>query len=446
MRTQISCPNCGTPYTAELHQVIDVGRNPELKEALLAGQLNVAVCPNCGTAGQIASAMVYHDPEHELFMVHVPQELNLDQVQREQYIGQLTREVLDNTPAEQRRAYMLQPLTMLTMQSFMEKVLETEGITKEMIERQRKQTELLNTLIAADSDVADHLIKSREDEIDEVFFAMLRQYIETASQMDDNRQLIPMINLQAKLMTETDVGRRIERQQLALHALNRAANEAGGLTPALLLEHVLKNQEDPALVIALAQVGIQALTYEFFTGLTNEIERQKLAGKKAAVESLSEIRSELLQLQENVQSQTRQLLAEAEQTLATIFAAEDTIAALRANSESLDDAFMYVLAAAIGQAERAEEEERLRRLVAIRDLIVEELESQTPPEVRLLNRLVSATSEEDIRSLIEENRELLSDELVQVVEALEDQTESSGQQELNQRLSNVKRILMAELV
>ena len=94
-------------------------------------------------------------------MIYVPQELNLDQVQREEYIGQLTREVMDQTPAEQRRAYMLQPKTILTMQSFLENVLETEGITKEMIERQQKQAELLNTLATADADVADYLIKER---------------------------------------------------------------------------------------------------------------------------------------------------------------------------------------------------------------------------------------------------------------------------------------------
>ena len=231
MHTQITCPNCGTPYTAEVHQLIDVGRNPELKNLLLSGQLNVAVCPSCGASGQLSSAMVYHDPEHELFMVYVPQELNLDQVEREQYIGQLTRQVLDETPAEQRRAYMLQPMTILTMQSFMEKVLETEGVTKEMIERQQKQAELLSTLATADADVVDYLIKERADEIDETFFAMLKAYIDTAAQTNNNDQLLPLVNLQAKLMTETTVGREVERRQIALHALNRDAKEAGGLTP-----------------------------------------------------------------------------------------------------------------------------------------------------------------------------------------------------------------------
>ncbi len=445
MQTQISCPNCGTPYTAEIHQVIDVGRNPELKAALLSGQLNVAVCPSCGTAGQMASAIVYHDPDHELFIIHVPQELNLDQMQREQYIGQLTRQVVDNTPAEQRRAYMLQPTMMFTMQSFLEKVLETEGITKDMIERQRGQAELLNTLISADKDVQDHLISERGDEIDEVFFAMLRQYIEAASQLEDNKQMIPLVNLQAKLMTETEVGRQLEKQQIVLHSLNRAVKEAGGLSPAILLEYILKNQEDPALVDTLATVGLPAMTYEFFTGLTAEIDRHKLAGHEDAVDRLTNIRTELLQLQEDAQAQTQQLLSAANETLNTILEAEDMKPVLKDNINAIDDAFMYVLAAEISKAEGENLQDRLERLNDLRELIVEELEGQTPPEVRLLNKLVTAESDGDIQKLIDENRYLLSSDLVKIVEVLQDQAESNGQHELTDRLSLVKRLLQAEL-
>lgn len=445
MYTQISCPNCGTNYTAEVHQVIDVGRNPELKAALLSGQINVAVCPSCGTAGQLASALVYHDPAHELFMVHVPQELNLDQVEREKYIGQLTREVVDNTPQEQRRAYMFQPMMMLTMQSFLEKVLETEGITKEMIERQRKQAELLNTLLTADKDVADHLISERASEIDEVFFAMLRQYIDAASQLNDDKQLVPLINLQARLMTETEAGRRLEKQQVALHGLNRAAKEAGGLTPAILLQQILKYQEDMDIVASLAQAGLQAMTYEFFTGLTNEIERQQLAGNEEAVERLSAIRSDLLQVQEEVQEQTRQVLGEAKEVLETILGAEDMQQALRANINKVDDAFMYVLSAETARAEETNDSESLEKLDALRDLLIAEAESQTPPEVRLLNKLVRAESEEELQQLAEDNRDLLSPDLAAVVDALLEQAESAGQQELKERLSAVKRLLLTEL-
>ena len=86
-------------------------------------------------------------------------------------------------------------------------------------------------------------LRNARKEIDETSFAMLKSYIDTASEMDDSNLLLPLINLQAKLMTETDIGRELEKQQIALHALNRDAEAADGLTPAILVEHVLKNKD-----------------------------------------------------------------------------------------------------------------------------------------------------------------------------------------------------------
>ena len=447
MQTQITCPNCGTPFSAEVHQIIDVGRQPELKQMLLSGQLNVAVCPSCGAGGQLASAMLYHDPAHELFMLHIPQELQMDQMQQQQYIGRLTREVIENTPQEQRRGYMLmQPKIVLTMQSFMENILETEGITKEMIERQRKQAELLNTLAKADSDVVDYLIQERANEIDETFFAMLKSFIERAAQMDDNDQLLPLLNLQAKLMTETETGRRLEKRQIAMHGLNQDAKAAGGLTTPVLLRHVLLNQEDPETAMAIAQVGAQAMTYEFFTGLTAEIDKQNLAGQTQAVARLTQLRDDLLQMQEEMQQASQQIIEEAQKDLNMILTSSDMEQAVQANMNKFDDAFMYVLSAETAQAEERKDKERFDKLNQIRDLIAEQVEDQTPPEIQLLTQLMYTKTDGEMQQLLDDNEELLSDDLLKVVDLLQDQVKETGQEELVDQLGRVKAMIAARLI
>ena len=83
MYTQITCPNCQTPYTAEIHQVIDSDETPDLKQRLLAGQLNVAVCPNCGAGGQMITPMLFHHAAHEMIVIFMPQEMNMGQISRE---------------------------------------------------------------------------------------------------------------------------------------------------------------------------------------------------------------------------------------------------------------------------------------------------------------------------------------------------------------------------
>lgn len=445
MRTQIQCPQCGTTYTADIHQVIDVRQNPELKQQLLSGRLNLAICPNCGAGGQISTVLLYHDPEHELFMVHVPHELNINQIQREQVIGQLSQQVMNSTPPEQRRAYLFQPQMILNMQTFMEKVLETEGITREMIDRQRQQAELLQTLARADKDVADHLIKERASEIDETFFAMLQSYVDAASQMNDNSQLLPLLNLRARLMTETPTGRRLEKRQVALHKLNQDARKQGGLTPQLLLKHILANQEDEDIVNSLVLAGQGALSYEFFQLLTDEIAKQEKAGKKADVQRLMEIRSNLLELYEAVQQQSRQMLEIASDTLQAILSAPDKEAAIRENLQQIDDAFMYVLSARMAEAEKKGRTAEVQALNEVYDLILKQAESELPPEIQLLNQLVRAETKADQQEILEANTELVSSELLTILDRVLEQAQESGQQELNGRLQSAKSLIEARL-
>lgn len=445
MQTQLTCPQCGTPYLAEVHQVVDSKHTPQLKQQLLNGQLNVAVCPNCGAGGQMATIILFHDAEYEMFMVHVPQELNLNTMQREQMIGQLTKQVMDDMPPEERRAYMFQPQIMLNWQSFMEKVLETEGITPEMIARQKKQSELLQTFIKADKDVQDVLLKERANEIDETFFAMLQQFVDMAAQMQDNKQMVKLTNLRARLMTETAVGQRMEQQQMALHKLSRQAKKEGGLTPAMLAEHVIANQEQQHVVDALVMAGQGALQYEFFSHFSAEIEKLEKAGDKASVERLKALRADLLNLYEGMQEQSKNMMQEALNTLNTVLQAPDKNQALAENAQKIDEAFMAVLAARMNEAEQKNDMLQFQALNEIHSLIYAQMEQTLPPHVQLLNQLVRSESPDEQVQLLDENEQFVSDDLVQLIDQVMEQAGERGQDDLNGRLQSVKTLVQARL-
>jgi hypothetical protein len=446
MQTQITCPNCGTPYVADIHQVIDAARQPQLKEMLLSGQLNVAVCPNCGAGGRIATPLLYHDPNHDLFMVHVPQEMNLDQVRREELIGRMVQQVINQTPMEKRRGYMLQPQTMLTMQSFMEKVWGTEGVTPEMLARQQKQVELLRTLATASADVQDFLIKDRAREIDETFFAILRAQIDATSEMGDPNLVNGLLNLQAKLMVQTELGRQIEKQQIALHALNREAQAANGLSPAILFKHIVRNEQDETLVNAIAMTGRGAMNYEFFSLLTGEVEKREKAKDSAGAKRLGQIRDDLLEMQRQLQQATEDVLKEAQSTLDAILAAPDPRQAIADNVERIDDAFMHVLDARLAHAEQSGRHDEADKLTHIQEEIIRAVQGDTPPEVQLLSQLVSAPDKAARERLMGQAAALLSPELVQVVDMLREQAGNSGQTDLATRLSEIRGELNARLL
>ncbi|MEZ4518307.1 MAG: CpXC domain-containing protein [Chloroflexota bacterium] len=445
MQTQITCPNCGTPYTADIYQVIDARRQPQLKEMLLSGQLNYAVCPNCGAGGRIATPLLYHDPDHDLFMVHVPQEMNMDQVQREELIGRLVNQVVDMTPAEERRGYMLQPQTILTMQSFLEKVLETEGITPEMIARQQKQVEMINTLSTASPDVVDYLLKERAGEIDETVFAILRAQIEALSQSGDSNQVVPLLNLQAKLMTATEVGRELEKRQMAIHALNRDVKKEQGLTPDLLLKHLIANKDDATVVNTIALAGQAAMTYDFFTKLTAEIDKLEKAKKTDEARQLSDMRDQLLKLQQDLRAASEEMLKSAQQVLDNILAANDTEAAIMQNAGQIDEAFMHVLSARMAHAQQTGNQDQIAKLQRVEQFIVSMAQTDMPPELDLLNELASAPTADDRARIMETNKDMLSDDLLELIEAIKGQAESSNQMDLVERLNLIGNELEARL-
>ncbi|HMP41057.1 MAG TPA: CpXC domain-containing protein [Roseiflexaceae bacterium] len=58
---QLNCPNCSAPVRAQLFTIVDAGAQPELKARLLTGQLNMAICPNCGNPIMLGAPLIYHD-------------------------------------------------------------------------------------------------------------------------------------------------------------------------------------------------------------------------------------------------------------------------------------------------------------------------------------------------------------------------------------------------
>lgn len=194
---QVQCPVCQRPFGVQVEQMIDVGSDPTGKERLLSGQVNVAICPQCGNGGMLNAPLLYHDPAHDMLLAFVPMEMNLPQEQREQLIGGLTRNLMSQIPAEARKGYLFSPQVMLTMDGLVEQILRAEGIPAEVLEMQRKQSQLLSRLLAASEAEFPPLVKAHDGEIDERFFQMLAAAIDSvqrAGRQDEVQQLVQIRN------------------------------------------------------------------------------------------------------------------------------------------------------------------------------------------------------------------------------------------------------------
>ncbi|MGE0550712.1 MAG: CpXC domain-containing protein [Kofleriaceae bacterium] len=62
----VQCRGCGTSHDARLVQSINARKDPEAKQRLVAGELNVVAC-SCGMRTQLAATLLFHDPDADYY-------------------------------------------------------------------------------------------------------------------------------------------------------------------------------------------------------------------------------------------------------------------------------------------------------------------------------------------------------------------------------------------
>jgi hypothetical protein len=72
------CPACQQPVMVEVWSAINVREDPELKDLLLGGELNVVECSSCKEPFPVDAFMLYHDPDNEIMAFVFPLDEDLD--------------------------------------------------------------------------------------------------------------------------------------------------------------------------------------------------------------------------------------------------------------------------------------------------------------------------------------------------------------------------------
>ncbi len=60
-----TCP-CGEVFDSPIYEYVNVAQDPQLRYVVLAGLLNVPMCPNCGKKAAVMTPFIYSDPAHNL--------------------------------------------------------------------------------------------------------------------------------------------------------------------------------------------------------------------------------------------------------------------------------------------------------------------------------------------------------------------------------------------
>ena len=392
-------------------------------------------CPHCGYQGNVATPIVYHDPEKELLLTFVPPEIGLPRDEQERLLGNLINQVVNRLPPEQRKGYLLRPQANLTMQGLVERVLEAEGITPEMIQAQQERLRLLQRLLTiTDREARVEVIKQEQGLIDSNFFSLLSRLGESALMSGDQEAAQRLEDIQKDLLEETEFGQQIKSQTEEVQAAIKSLQEAGKeLTREKLLAIVLEAPNEIRLS-ALVSLARPAMDYTFFQLLSDRIDRARGKGR----ERLIELREKLLELTGEYDQQIRAREEQVRQLLNEILESESPEEATRQALPAIDEIFLQVLNSEMEAARKKGDLERIGRLQKVIDVVQEA--SAPPPEVEFVEELLEAPDDQARRKLLEEHREEITPEFMQMLASLLSQVQGSEQDpELVERLKALNR-------
>jgi hypothetical protein len=422
---------------AEIQQLFDLNQDPSAKQKLLSGAFNLIQCPNCGFRGAAAMPIVYHDPDKELLLTFVPPELALPPNEQERIVGGLINQVMNHLPQEKRKAYLLQPQQTLTMQGLIERVLEADGITKEMLQAQQQRLSLIQRLLLASSvDIQKELIHQEDQSIDEQFFALLDRLIEVSMAGGDEQSAQKLGELQKIVMEESTFGRELSHQVREVEAALASLREAGqSLDRKKLLELVIDapNEERLRALVSFARAGMD---YQFFQLLSERIDRARGDGRARLVK----LRDTLLQYTQEYDRDIVQRVEQTRQKLEQVLSEVDVEQGLAKYSPIIDGIFISVLNSALEQAEAQKDLPRLEKLKQIMEII--EKASAPPEEVQLLEKLLEAESESEQRRILEENAEKITPELLNSIINLVYQLQGGENKALGERVNEIYKAML----
>jgi hypothetical protein len=432
-RTTVSCPNCRQPIAADITQLFDVGVDPSAKPTLISGSYNLIQCPVCGYTGNVPTPIVYHDTDKELLLTYVPPELGLPRNEQERLIGSLINQVVNRLPQEKRKGYLLRPQETLTMQGLVERILEADGITREMIQEQQKKLNLIQRLLSASADAREEIAKQEDALMDSEFFALISRIGEAALAGGDQAGAQQLAELQQSLLLITTFGRELQEQTQEIEAAVTSLQEVGEqLTRDKLLDLVVKAPNDTRLR-AFVSIARPGMDYEFFRLLSERIERARGDGRSRLIG----IRDKLLQYTQEIDQQVAQRQASARQMLESILQAGDPVQALEQNLAAVDEFFLQELNARLQAARQGgdlEQSAKLQKLVDyVKDL------SSAPPEVAFIEELLDVQDDQARRKLLDENREKVTPELINALTNIVAQVEASNDPELAAQIKDLHR-------
>ncbi|MBN2005415.1 MAG: hypothetical protein JXA21_18805 [Anaerolineae bacterium] len=427
----VTCPSCGNRFQTPVQQILDVRVNPEAKNRVMSGMVNGSTCPACGTSGPLNLPFIYHDPEKDVALLYLPVGLGHSEEERQKAAGTLARQLMDSLPMEERKGYLLQPETFISMETLVKRVLELEGVTEADLEHNRQQREFLDTFFNATQEEWESLLAQNEGMIDEAFFSMLQYTLQVMAMAGpEGADFQKFREVYDFIVANSALGRLLTRRTEVISVFSENPSRES-------LVQALAEAPDDGTLYVLVQSGLPLLDYAFFQRLLKRIDE---AGNADEKERLTNLRRRILEIRDEISQAAQKLMMERGGLLEKMVKTEDVSKMVRSHLSELDDTFSLVLRTELEEAQRQNNAKMVERLQEVARVLTQVMEENMPPEMVLARRLLMSPTDEQERQLLEQNQALLTPQFFQLLENLESNSREEGNEEVAAQIAKLRAV------
>jgi hypothetical protein len=430
--TQIRCPNCSNPVQAEITQLIDIAHDPGAKARLLSGSNNHVQCGVCGYQGQVATPIVYHDPDNELLLTYIPVELGMPKDEQEKILGRLTNQAIDRLEQDQRKGYLLQPQAVLTIQGLVERILEADGITKEEIESQREKLRLFEDLLRSPDENVEAFVEQNDEKLDAAFF----QLASLSLQATPEGPALEAANSRLQLaLAESSYGKEIIDRESEIRLASESLQNLGDqITHDTLLDLFIEAPNETRLN-ALVQLTRPALDYIFFQRLTERID----AAQGEDIESLTSLRQNILEITQEIDQVQEERANRAAGLIGQLLEAEDLDNAIKEILPQIDELLLSILQANIRAAQERGDEAGAARLLEVDTKIKDVIRGALPPSLQLAQKILELEDISEAKALLDDSADQIDENLTGALLSTAQRLEDGGDAESAEQIRDLHR-------
>jgi len=245
-----------------------------------------------------------------------------------------------------------------------------------------------------------------------------------------------LLVLREKLLDMTPAGEEVKaRQARAQELLEQISTMTSHSELLSLIVDTWKEEDGEDIVGSIVVAAAPAFDYQFLMLLSERVDAAKDDEESESLEALREL---IVQIQAERQQSQQAQMQQMQALLQEILQAEDPEAVMRQYAPAIDQTFLALIAANIKSAEESNATAAVNRLTQIYEMALKVLDESLPPEMRLMQQLAGAPDSADMKKLLNENRELLTPEFVEMLGVAESQMRESGHGEQADKIKSIR--------